>query len=103
MEAAGRTRPTEYPTAAHHIVAGGSPKAEEARSILKKFNIGINDEANGVFLPTNRTQGTGAYHRTLHTYEYYEKVNRILETANTREDVIYLLRDIAEQLANSTF
>lgn len=70
---------------------------------MKKFNIGINDEANGVFLPTDRTHGTGTYHRNLHTKVYYEKINRILGDANTREEVIYLLRDIAEQLANNTF
>lgn len=44
----------DYPNAAHHIVAGNSPKASEARAIMQKFGIDINDASNGVFLPTKK-------------------------------------------------
>jgi hypothetical protein len=32
----------DYPNAAHHIVAGSSPKAAEARAILQRYGIDIN-------------------------------------------------------------
>ena len=35
----------------HHIVAGGSRFAQRTRAILRGFGIGIDDAANGVFLP----------------------------------------------------
>jgi len=38
----GKPEPA-YKNAAHHIVAGSSPKAAEARAILKKYNIDILD------------------------------------------------------------
>jgi len=50
MIAAGEIEPS-YRNAAHHIVAGSSKKAEEARKILSKYNIGINSAENGIFLP----------------------------------------------------
>jgi hypothetical protein len=52
LEASGIPRPKGY--AAHHIAAGGAERAEAARRILQKFNIGINDVSNGVFLPADR-------------------------------------------------
>ena len=103
MEAVGRYRPRNYKTAAHHIVAGTSKKSEEARKILNKFGIGINNEANGVFLTLEKGVTSSAYHPSLHTYEYYEKVNRSLRYATSREDAIEILRDIAEQLLAGIF
>lgn len=50
---AGQTEP-EYWNAAHHIVAGRSAKAAEARTILAEFGIGINDAVNGVFYQLNK-------------------------------------------------
>lgn len=37
----------DYPNAAHHIVAGSSPKAAEARAILQRYGIDINDSEDG--------------------------------------------------------
>ena len=53
MEKAGQSRPP-FKSAAHHIVAGAAKVAEEARKILKEFEISINDAVNGVFLPIEK-------------------------------------------------
>ena len=96
----GGQRPDGY--AAHHIVAGDAPGAEKAQKILEDFGIDINDASNGVYLPTNDFSG-GANHRTLHTNEYYDKVNTELGFAQSREEAIEILNDIAQRLANGTF
>ena len=93
----------DYPNAAHHIVAGNSAKAEEARAILQKFGIDINDAVNGVFLPTVKDTVDSAYHPSLHTDQYYRKVTEMLSQAQSKDDVIDILSDIAEQLKNGTF
>lgn len=53
MISAGMEVP-EYRNAAHHIVAGTAQKAQQARAVLEKFGVGINDAINGVFLPIER-------------------------------------------------
>ncbi|MBE5951419.1 MAG: hypothetical protein E7260_07455 [Lachnospiraceae bacterium] len=102
MIAAGIEVP-EYRNAAHHIVAGASAKAAEARAILQKFGIGINDAVNGVFLPTEKGVSEAMYHPSLHTDQYYRIVTELLSQANSREEVMDILVDIAEQLLNGTF
>ena len=92
-----------YPNAAHHIVAGNSAKAAEARAILQKYGVDINDAANGVFLPTVKDVAEGAYHPGLHTDSYYRKVTELLSSAKSKEDVLDILGDIAEQLKKGTF
>ncbi|MCM1237041.1 MAG: AHH domain-containing protein [Ruminococcus flavefaciens] len=92
-----------YPNAAHHIVAGNSPKAAEARAILQKYNIDINSASNGVFLPTVRNATKNTYHPGLHTDSYYRKVTELLSSAKTRDDVLDILDDIASRLQNGTF
>lgn len=93
----------DYPNAAHHIVAGSSKKAAEARAILLNFGVDINDAVNGVFLPTVKNVSEAAYHPSLHTKAYYEKVTELLSAAESKEDVIEILNDIAEQLQKGTF
>ena len=75
--------------AAHHIVAGGSKYAKDTRKILAKFNISVNDAANGVFLDKSKHVG-------LHTKEYYQKVHRLLKDLNTKEEVVDILKYIGE-------
>lgn len=82
--------------AAHHIVAGGSRFAKDTRKILAKFNIDINDAVNGVYLDT-------AKHAGLHTKEYYNKVQTLLEGCKNKEQVINTLKMIATELAEGTF
>lgn len=95
--------PPNYKNAAHHIVAGSSPKAAEARAILQKYNIDINSAENGVFLPTQRGVSNASYHPSLHTNSYYEKVNSLLREAKSKEDVEDILRYIEQELEKGTF
>jgi hypothetical protein len=87
--------------AAHHIVAHGALAADPARAVLAKFGIGINDAANGVFLPGNSaaTNGMGAaVHSVIHTAKYYRTVNEILSGAATREQALQQLGAIRDAL-----
>ena len=102
MIASGIVKP-DYPCAAHHIVAGSRQGAKRARAILRKFDIGINDAVNGVFLPTVRDVSEAAYHPSLHTGSYYDKVNELLATAKSKQEAIALLKDIAKALSEGTF
>jgi hypothetical protein len=92
--------------AAHHIVAGSAPEAAAARKILEKFGIGINDAANGVFLPGNLAADNAAgaaVHSTLHTGAYYRAVNAALAGATSRAGALLILGDIAESLRGGGF
>ena len=93
----------DYPNAAHHIVAGRSPKAAEARAILRKYSVDINDAANGTFLPTVKDVAEGAYHPSLHTNAYYDKINKLLSEATCKEDVLDILEFIGDELSSGTF
>jgi hypothetical protein len=90
LESAGTARPAG--SAAHHLVAGSAERAAPARAILRRFDIGINDAANGAFLPVNP-------HRTLHTNDYYDSVNSALGQATTRAEALEALTAIRESLA----
>lgn len=70
MISMGMTKPN-YKCAAHHIVAGGSQKSKEARAILRKYGVGINDAANGVYLPTAKNVSNATYHPSMHSEVYY--------------------------------
>jgi hypothetical protein len=94
LEAAGHARPPG--SAAHHIVAGSAPGADVARAVLSKFGIGINEAANGVFLP-------GAQHAALHTNEYYTAVNAALQGATTRQQALNTLQSVGQALQAGKF
>jgi len=99
LEAAGAPRPPG--TAAHHIVAGNSRGAQDARETLDELDIDINEAGNGVFLPANRgspNPDSAATHSTLHTDAYYNEVNRILGGAETREEALEALEYIRTKL-----
>jgi A nuclease family of the HNH/ENDO VII superfamily with conserved AHH len=73
---------------------------------LKKFNIGINDVTNGVFLPANRATQVIAgetIHSTLHTKGYYDAVNAALAKAATRQQAINILQDIRMALQSGDY
>jgi RHS repeat-associated protein len=99
---AGINRPSQ--TAAHHIVAGNDPRAAEARSILKREGIDINEAVNGVFLPKNSKyeDPPAATHSTLHTNLYYETINSRLREAQPGK-VTETLNVIGKELLNGTF
>lgn len=82
-------------------MAGNAKNAERARGVLQQFDIGINDAANGVFLPAtgNSPNAMGAaVHASLHSNRYYEAVNKLLSTAKTRERVLAILAGIRQKL-----
>ena len=57
MFANGLERP--FGSVAHHIVAFADKRAVEARAILEKAGININDAVNGIYLPgTKISQGS---------------------------------------------
>jgi len=93
----------DYPNAAHHIVAGSSPKAAEARAILQKYGIDINDAANGVFLPMAKEVAEGAYHPSLHTNKYYDEINSLLSDVTSKQEALDVLEYISEALQDGTF
>lgn len=80
--------------------------AKVVRKILAKFGIDIDNGANGVFLPatTKSVNPKGALvHSTLHTNDYYIKVERVLREAKTQADAIQKLKRMRETLLDGTF
>lgn len=68
--------------------------AAPAREVLKRWGIGINDAANGVFLPATLKSPNpigAAVHSTLHTEAYYQAVNRALRRVKTRQEALQVL------------
>ena len=70
---------------------------------MKKYGIGINDSANGVFLPTAKNVAKGAYHPSLHTNAYYDEINSLLSGATSKKEALEVLDYISESLQNGTF
>jgi hypothetical protein len=103
LEKAGNPRPLDHD--AHHIVPvrdGRFPEAVEARKILEKFKIDINEAVNGVWLPNKPGIGSAAYHRAIKPSEYYRKVWASLDKAKNREEAIRILDKIGRKLSNNT-
>ncbi|MCM0759877.1 AHH domain-containing protein [Sporomusa sphaeroides DSM 2875] len=73
------------------------------RAILQKYGIDIDEAVNGVFLLTVKDVSNSAYHPSLHTDKYYNKVTELLRDANSREDALSILKDISDQLKQGTF
>jgi antitoxin component of RelBE/YafQ-DinJ toxin-antitoxin module len=82
---------------AHHIVAFGAPAAQEARDVLIRYGIDINNASNGVFLRVAEHQGLP------HSKAYYTAVNDLLRTARSRDEALNILNDIGRQIALGTF
>ena len=93
----------EKGSAAHHIVAGDDPRAQDARDILELYKIDINCAENGIYLKhiDPNSKQSGAYHRIIHTDQYYKTVNqRILDASNFggRTGVLNELQRLQEDL-----
>ncbi|MEX3745997.1 DUF6531 domain-containing protein [Lysinibacillus xylanilyticus] len=95
-------------SAAHHIVAGdhSNSHAQRARDVLERLKINVNGADNGVYLKhmdPNSIQ-PGAYHRVIHTDEYFKNVANRLEFAESlggtkaRDAVIAELENIRNDL-----
>ncbi|NJK32071.1 MAG: hypothetical protein HC927_06435 [Deltaproteobacteria bacterium] len=102
---AGVPRPPNH--AAHHIVAHTAERARPAQRTLERLGIGLDDAANGVFLPRNAAgqaaSPRAAYHPSLHSYKYYDAVNNALDGVQTKEQAMGILDGIASQLRAGTF
>jgi len=105
LEKVGITRPAN--SAAHHIVPGALEKAADAREILKRAGIDINDASNGVFLPANRKvvaeETKALVHAPLHTDRYIKALTDRLTEAERSGTVADTLQAIAEELQEGTF
>lgn len=105
---------------AHHIVAANDPRANTSRALLDKYGVDLDESANGAWLPRNEGAAVTAKapdwtpHNTLHTDEYYNRVQSRLQEAlaeakqsygqNATQEIGDALRqelnDIAEDLRN---
>ena len=65
--------------------------------------IDINDVSNRVFLLTVLDVIDGAYYLSLRSTTNYRKVTRLLSDANSKQDALDTLTDIAEQLKKGKF
>jgi hypothetical protein len=104
MEDAGIPRPNGYEP--HHIVARDDRRAEQSRHILERFGIDIDDPANGVFLPANKDSSRvadEAAHRVIHTGDYYKALFKHLSRAETKQDIINILRAIGAALQSGGY
>lgn len=87
-------------------MAGTARAAAQARAVLQRFGIGINDAVNGAFLPASRASQnlTGAaVHAGLHTNAYYQAVNQLLGSATTRAEAEAALQAIRQALLSGEF
>jgi len=87
----------------HHVVSHTDVRAEEARKILAKFDVGIDSADNGVFLPgtTKAPNPKGkAVHSTVHTDRYYKAVEAAIKDAVSKEDLIDKLQKLSVKLEN---
>lgn len=89
----GRPRPPN--SDAHHIVAGSDPRVAQARAILRREGIGINDADNGAWLPRQ-------FHWRVHTDEYYALVNARLVQARPGT-VRNLLKSLGDSIETGQF
>jgi hypothetical protein len=99
---AGRIAPPN--SAAHHIVAGNSPLAAEARRVLAREGIDLNSAKNGVFLPSGSKYAVSPVttHSSMHTTVYYENVTARILNAEPGKVGVELIK-IRNELINGTF
>jgi hypothetical protein len=108
MEAAGRFGPVN--TDAHHIVAWWDEGAEIALTILEQVGIHVDDEVNGVYLPSNskyvpHPDMPNAYaHSKVHTDIYYLNITELLaQERGNKKGVESVLRQIGKELTEGVF
>lgn len=106
LKAANHAKPASW-WAAHHIVPWDwdkLPEGQQLRAKLASLGIGVNEAANGVWLPQTAwvDNPTGAaVHDQIHTYRYIRYVwSRHQDATNTQEAVL-ILADIARRLEAS--
>lgn len=82
----------------------GNRFAQMSRNILHKAGIGIDDAANGVFLPKNMQYPTppASIHSTLHTNLYYKSIFERLSNVHINQ-VGNELKLIGDELLQGIF
>lgn len=96
-------KPNGYKVEAHHIVPV-NPKTDEgkaARKMLDKYGIGLNDTANGVFLPSNKKDNTYKGNATIHQNhdgQYEIEMWQYLKNAKSKKQVIASLDKVRNGL-----
>ena len=94
-------------SADHHIVSWNHREAARSREILEYFNIDVNEAVNCAVLPTGSEAQAAVlgmtYHPRMHTREYYQKVQALLENCQSRDDVIFVLDNIRSDLYTNSF
>ena len=85
--------PSDTKTSAHHIVHSthSYSSAQKAREILWSYGIDINAAENGIFV-------TRSVNSQLNSYSYMDRVLQALEAANSRDDAIAILRNLASEI-----
>ncbi len=78
----------------HHVVPEWLKKfkgAVEARAILQKFEISVNDAANKMWLQA-------AKHNPIHTRKYMDQLARALRRAKTPEQAMGILEGVRKAI-----
>lgn len=113
MKAAGQNRPVDAAprtVSAHHVVAATDLRADEARKMLFRWCIGINDVDNGVYLPAHKKSTVASIpgaskHAVIHTDLYHLNVlARLMPVpANNPQNGRLALRQIKQELVDGVF
>ena len=98
-------------TAAHHIVPHGAystrtePAIGEIQQQLDRGGVGVNEAANGVYLPRNGSvaRPPAETHAPLHTDAYFRDVRDRLEGLTDPGDIRAELQEIARDLGEGAF
>ena len=91
--------PGDVAVQAHHIVGGSHPVAQQSRSLLTKYGVGVNEAINGILLPMDNVTGVVRHQETF-CRAYYEAVQNLLKDASSKDDVLDILDDIQDMLLN---
>jgi hypothetical protein len=114
MVKAGRENPG-VGNEAHHIIPDGEPEAAEIRKILKEKNVGINEEANGAYLPRGKAKNQTAAVKHEHTFgerkkrhheghpEYFEMLKQVITKHDTAASIRKKLRIIGGFLEQGVY
>jgi hypothetical protein len=64
--------------------------------VLQRFGIGIDQSANGSYLPE-------AFHQRLHTPDYYRAVNEFMAQSTSRQEALSRLAVIRDLLMKHAY
>lgn len=81
---------------AHHIIGEATPNAKR---ILEKYGIDINDPMNGIFLPSSGESGLrGTVHNGGHTQTYYNYIEQLFSNCKNRDECYDILDKVKTNL-----